>query len=253
MAHIRDLPFFAPELVSKDQQETYRAALSHRVLSCLFIQNGLFSQVATQTSGIQEQLNSLENNLSALWPVKDRILAKRIPNKQTLSTYLHPSVTSFELSLELHGVVPNPVCKGKYFSFEVRLQTQGVSLPTSEEIQVRAAISSADTVPQQLTVNMRGQPLFKGGVQTTVRFDPNERVHKGHFKVLITEVTSHFRNGWVFLVVTADEGGEFLARTGYSVKPLVVEHLVSKAKETICSRWRAKSKACDIQPDPISN
>ena len=59
-------------------------------------------------------------------------------------------------------------------------------------------------------------------------------------KVQIKEVTSHFRNGWVFLVVypklsgnTANHilGGGNLAVPGGKIKPLVLEKVVVKAKK----------------------
>ena len=57
-------------------------------------------------------------------------------------------------------------------------------------------------------------------------------------KIQIKEVTSHFRNGWVFLVVyprSATSGlmtqGVYSRITSQKIKPLVIERVVVKAKK----------------------
>jgi len=59
-------------------------------------------------------------------------------------------------------------------------------------------------------------------------------------KVQIKEVTSHFRNGWIFLVVYPKLSGNTanhitsngsLVVTGQKIKPLVLEKVVVKAKK----------------------
>ena len=99
---------------------------------------------------------------------------------------------------------------------------------------------------------MRGFDLFKGSQHTQLSYDPTTCTHRGSLKVRFNEVTSHFKNGWVFLAVLPDENNEDLELTGLTVRPLIIEQFVSKAKEFTCTRWRAQKRVKDIQPDPKS-
>ena len=248
MAHFYLSPLATSNSLGPNAVVAQQVCTLHRIFTTLLRQQQLLSYVSTQTEDFHQELDNFQQALDAF---ASPSVPRSVPTKDQLRKHLESATATFDLSLELVGVVPNPVCKGKYFSFEVSLHSSGQPLPSSEQFKAGLAIYSAESVPQRLMVNMLGQPLLKGLVQPRLVFDEALQRHKARFKVQISEVTSHFRNGWVFLVVTADEDHEFLAQTGYRVRPLIVEHLVSKAKESICNRWRAKSKVRDIQPDPV--
>jgi len=152
--------------------------------------------------------------------------------------------------LELSGSVPNPICKGKYFTIKVLLEPQGEKqIPMEERIQLNVALYTAENPPKLINHNMAGGGMIKGHNTSWLTFDEAEQKHAASFKIQLNEVTSHFRNGWVFLVVQPHSPSEYLDQTGYKIKPLIVKHLVIKAKETTCKRWREKGKVSNIVPE----
>ena len=95
---------------------------------------------------------------------------------------------------------------------------------------------------------MLGNKILKGFIDKdlvngTATFD----------KIQIKEVTSHFRNGWIFFVVypkmakTSNSniffGGNGVTVEGQKIKPLILEKVIVKAKKT---------KEKDQEESPIS-
>lgn len=78
---------------------------------------------------------------------------------------------------------------------------------------------SAESPPMELTKNKAGDNVMRG--TTCVE-------SMGHFtlkKIVIKEVSSHFRNGVLFLVI--------LCRNQLNVKPLICENFRVKARKTV--------------------
>ena len=97
-------------------------------------------------------------------------------------------------------------------------------------------IYSSENPPKYIDTNTSGNKILKGFIEKdlkngTATFE----------KIQIKEVTSHFRNGWVFFVVypkvvagmgmvTVDGNANFV--NIQKIKPLVLEKVVVKAKKT---------------------
>eukprot|EP01017_Pseudomicrothorax_dubius_P018450 TRINITY_DN2040_c0_g1_i6.p1 TRINITY_DN2040_c0_g1~~TRINITY_DN2040_c0_g1_i6.p1 ORF type:complete len:137 (-),score=37.78 TRINITY_DN2040_c0_g1_i6:148-510(-) len=107
-----------------------------------------------------------------------------------------------------------------------------------EKIKLVASIYSSEVPPRLIENNTLGQKLLKGVVDKVM-----VNGHAIFDKVQIREVTSHYRNGWVFLVITPQECSSSSAKDGQKVeegenlvracdiKPLILERLKVKAKK----------------------
>ena len=138
--------------------------------------------------------------------------------------------------LESVDEIPNPVCKGKYFTFQVALR--GGQFPPSEVLEVAVCLYTAEAVPKVIQHAMNGSNILKGRPTSVLAYDAARRQHVATFKIQVNEVTSHFKHGWVFLVVLPDKPSGFLR--GRAVAPLIAPRLVVKAKEATCQRYRRR-------------
>jgi len=108
-------------------------------------------------------------------------------------------------------------------------------IKNANRIPLTLAIYTSENPPKFIDVNTSGNKIFKGLIDKdlvdgAVTFD----------KIQIKEVTSHFRNGWVFFVVYPKTSGVVLNNfvggpsgimvNHQQVKPLVLEKVVVKAK-----------------------
>lgn len=210
------------------------------------LQTQQFKALLTQTHNIQEQFAALHRDISELHTLTESTARAVVPNKKSLLEHLELTKGDFQYYLALKGVLQNPVCKGKYFSFEIALVSKQVPFPETEKLNVSLYVYSAESVPRLLTRNVNGHKIARGATRAVLRFDRAQQLHCGTFKIQLNEVTSHFKNGWVFLVVIPDELNDFLRRSGRVVGPLVIDHLVSKAKEVTCAKWRENRRVSDI-------
>ncbi|CAG9316776.1 unnamed protein product [Blepharisma stoltei] len=223
-----------------------------KIMNAIMIQGKLMQQIAEQNEKLHNKLADIRREIENLQvpglPADPQ--SGTVPSKQNLLDLLAGEDAKFDFSLELSGSVPNPVCKGKYFSIKVLLEPFGESkIPLEERIQLGVALYTAENPPKLINHNMSGGGMIKGHSTSWLTYDESERKHTASFKIQLNEVTSHFRNGWVFLVIQPQTPCEFLEQTGLKLKPLIVKHLVIKAKETTCKRWREKGKVSNILPE----
>jgi hypothetical protein len=139
----------------------------------------------------------------------------------------------YDFELRLISDFNKYICKSKYFTFIVELHSlTGKTIHRNEKINLEVKLYSSDIVPKQLINTMQGKPIVRGRSIETMVFNPTENKFLVRIKMQITEVSSHFINGHVNLVVAKKNDGH------YSIKPLVLRELIIKAKEKTCKRWR---------------
>ncbi len=101
-------------------------------------------------------------------------------------------------------------------------------------IPLSVAIYSSESTPKFIDANTGGNKVLKGCIEKdlvngSVTFD----------KVQIKEVTSHFRNGWIFFVVYPKvqiHGSQMIINKknfvdSQKVKPFILEKVIVKAKK----------------------
>jgi len=138
-----------------------------------------------------------------------------------------------------------PLYRERNFKFTLLLADKnGKLIEHSNKIPLTIALYSSETVPKYIDANTAGNKILKGFIDKdmvngTVTFD----------KIQIKEVTSHFRNGWVFFVVypkVSNAGGTTLFSgrdnivNAQKIRPLIIEKVVVKAK-------KAKEKDAEVE------
>ena len=139
----------------------------------------------------------------------------------------------FDYELRLASELNKFICKSKYFSFTVELSSVSLKvIPIDKRISLEVKVFTSDQVPKQIVHTMQGKPIIRGRNIETMIYHPSEEKFLVRIKMQITEVSSHFINGCVNLIVSNANESQF------SIKPLVIKDLVIKAKEKTCKRWR---------------
>ena len=216
-------------------------------------------QIITQNQSLFSKLLDLKTEIGQLQgqckngqQVEDVQTEK--PSITSVLSVICPAAPPFTWSLSLTKSLPTPVCKGKYFQFKVKLSPiSGVVFPPEERVQLTVAVYSAETPPKPILHNMTGGAMMKGYPESMLSFDQKEGCHVAHFKIQLNEVTSHFRNGWVFLAIQAKYSlSDSFDTVSSKIKPLVLDNLIIKAKETTCKRWRRKGAKSDDSDSAVS-
>lgn len=163
------------------------------------------------------------------------------------SQSISPELTSLMLScpsyedehdyeLRLTNDFNKYICKSKYFTFIVELYPlTPKTVPKDKRFSLEVSIYSTDPTPKHITHNMQGKPITRGRGTEIMLYHPTENKFLVRIKMQITEVSSHFTNGCINLVIRKKN------EMHYSVKPLVIKDIVIKAKEKTCKRWREQN------------
>lgn len=147
---------------------------------------------------------------------------------QTLSDQKH-----YDHELKLRSEVANPAYKDRAFSLELELTTE-----PPEGCEFKVLLFTTENPPKLIEKNTGGDKVMKGYTDC--------EVHGCRLvfpKLVVKEVTSHYRNGCVFLVVVCS--------SGLSVKPLVIEKFVVKARKIAAEPIlkHAKTEEASIKSD----
>lgn len=158
---------------------------------------------------------------------------------ENLLTYLYGPKTDFKYQIVLQSEFQLPLYRERNFKFTVHLaDLEGNIIENFNRIPVSIGIYSSENPPKYIDSNTAGNKILKGFtekdlVNGSATFD----------KIQIKEVTSHFRNGWVFFVVYPKiNGGNASSNVimngngtivnASEVKPLILEKVIVKAKKT---------------------
>ncbi|OMJ72532.1 hypothetical protein SteCoe_29004 [Stentor coeruleus] len=123
---------------------------------------------------------------------------------------------TFELQLLCE--VPNPAYKERSFSLFMQIvDTNGNKVILNENLDFSIQLFTMENPPKLLKINTSGDNILKGNIimqgNSTLMFR----------KIAIREVSSHFRNGCFFLVVTPKD-------CSY-IRPLIIDNFVVKARK----------------------
>jgi len=175
---------------------------------------------------------------------------REIPNNDSLLRSLYGPKQDFKYQLVLKNELPAPLYRERNFKFTVFLTDQdGNLVKNTNRIPLTIAIYTSENPPKYVDVNTSGNKILKGMIDKdlvdgAVTFD----------KIQVKEVTSHFRNGWVFFVVQPKSSGNVLNNlidmtngvmiNPQIVKPLIIEKMVVKAK-----RAKEKKQGLDLEEE----
>jgi len=216
-------------------------------LACLINEvNTLKKVVKTNNPGV-EKVQITEQNFAGPQIVDN---FREIPNNESLLRSLYGPKQDFKYQLVLKNELPAPLYRERNFKFTVFLTDQeGNLVKNTNRIPLTIAIYTSENPPKYVDVNTSGNKILKGMIDKdlvdgAVTFD----------KIQVKEVTSHFRNGWVFFVVQPKSSGNVLNNlidmtngvmiNPQNVKPLIIEKMVVKAK-----RSKEKKQGLDLEEE----
>jgi hypothetical protein len=156
-----------------------------------------------------------------------------------------------------------------YRERNLRIDVDLISLATGEKVNninkitMGIAIYSSEVPPKLIALNTSGNKVFKGLTENDMA---HGEVSFSRFQ--INEVTSHFRNGWVFLVMYPKfqpnakvSAGGFMENQNATpgsfvvdpalIKPLIIEKVTVKAKKRSTGNCDA-SKTQKLEDEELS-
>lgn len=137
----------------------------------------------------------------------------------------------YQFELSLNDDFGREILKRKFFSFRVILcQMSDLVFPSNEVVEVELVVY--DNEKTIISKNMQGYDILKGNYKQSMHFFKPENKHMACYRIQITEVSSHFINKTVNLMIRA-KNNAFLMKTGWQIKPIILEGLIIKSKKNI--------------------
>jgi len=237
--------------------EEFMKGVQTKVVDLLFAQNKMLVDLREKNELVQDTLACLINEVNSLKQVVKQNNSEKPFNKleqmsilphmletsreiattETLLNHLYGPKQDFQYQLVFKNELSLPLYRERNFKFTVLLtDKEGNPVKNSNRIPLTLAIYTSENPPKFVDVNTSGNKVLKGMtdkdlVDGSVTFD----------KIQIKEVTSHFRNGWVFFVVYPKgtmtlnplmAGANSVIINSTQIKPLVLEKVVVKAKRS---------------------
>jgi hypothetical protein len=120
------------------------------------------------------------------------------------------------------------------FSLELELtDLQGKTIKNMNKIPLSLALYTSENPPKFIEKNTTGQKISKGFLEQSLQNGSCK-----FEKIQIREVTSHFRNGWIFIVIIpcmTPLGGGNNSSVNFvdyeKIEPLVLDKIIVKAKK----------------------
>lgn len=255
---------------SNSNLEEMMKDMQSKLTELLFNQNKMLVDLREKNELVQDTLACLINEVNALkQTVKSDSKGKSADVEQKLAP-IHsfaPMISTetansdsllgqlcgpnpeFNYQLVFRNELALPLYRERNFKFTVLLTDKnGNVVKNSNRVPLTLAIYTSESSPKFVDVNTSGNKILKGTIDKDLvngvaTFD----------KIQIKEVTSHFRNGWVFFVVYPKTTGvvlnNFVAEANgvmvnhQQVRPLVLEKVVVKAKR---SKEREQNKDIEM-------
>ncbi|OMJ79465.1 hypothetical protein SteCoe_20522 [Stentor coeruleus] len=209
------------------------ANFMHSMFRMMMEQNEAIKSVFEQTRQVLDKLT--KNPAPACKPQTVQEDSDRSETSKTgLLSYLCGPKPSFTHFLSLTEDLPTPLYKERPFSISLKISdSSGNPVTLPKPIVFKAFLYTSESPPKLVTTNTSGDKSMRGTLEV-------ESVSNVLFrKIIIKEVTSHFRNGVLYFVVVP-QNAEF-------IKPLIVEDFVVKARKLISKKMMKKVKSNEEQ------
>jgi len=220
----------------------------------LALQKSLFLAIE-QTKEIRESLKNYDpKKVNSIGATSSQILPQTVVYNSNISStpdmlvnYLYNNTQDFEYNLILKADLSLPLYRGRNFGMEVLLTDRnGIPVKNPMRIPLVVSIYTSENPPQHIEINNSGNKVLKGTVE---KYLVNGIAY--FEKVQIIEVTSHLRNGWIFLMIQPKNAHNILGSNNSEalagnidirkIRPLIVDKVIVKAK-------RLKEKDNDKSP-----
>jgi hypothetical protein len=114
----------------------------------------------------------------------------------------------------------------------------GKLAPLADPCDFKIMLFTTEVPPKAMKINTSGDKIMRGTTELSLA----RSAVKMHFtKIVIKEVTSHFRNGCFFLVVMSSNP---------EIEPLIIENLVIKARKMAREPKMKKRRKIETKTGP---
>ena len=214
-------------------------ALLYHLFTLITQQNEVIRTLTEQTSTALKKVENLSRGLeSGTWPDTTSIVVPReeVTTSEHILQILCGPKTSFLYSLRLVSELPQPAYKERAFSLMVEVvDRSGTRVMMPIPVNFKIMLFTTESPPKLLKVNTSGDKIMRG----TIEVESNGVVL--FKKIVVKEVTSHFRNGCFFLAV--------MPKNSSDIKPLVIDNFVIKARKILPGEPLKKQKTEESLPE----
>jgi hypothetical protein len=150
-----------------------------------------------------------------------------IPGKKDILSLLYPDYPrSFDYSLCLSSPLDAALSKKKYIIFDLYTSPHhSVPFNQCSTINLVAELYSSHFPPRSLSTNKKGAKLLLGTTQNLMKYCAKRKCYSAYFKLKVSEVTSHYMNGWIFIVIRPES-----LETFPFIKPLILKKVVVSSR-----------------------
>lgn len=194
-----DPPDLIPRTITEPPTSSSSSTLpfNEHYISFFIKQNKLMKQIIDQNNKIHQKFIDIRLEVERLRTIDVPQEPKigPVPTKKDLLEILKPDITNFDFSLSMLGLIPVPICKGKYFNLIVKIdKLSNFEIPHEERIQAKVSVYCAENPPKLIIKNMGGENIIRGHMTSMLTYDSNLSTHTAKFKIQLNEVTSHYMN-----------------------------------------------------------
>lgn len=240
---------------SNPASEAFMKEFQTRILGLLFTQNKMLVDLKEKNEVLQDTLACLITEINSLKAAikvnhidkpaifhSNPLITHQIIGNSTesvttehLISYLFGANTDFQYQLVLKSELPLPLYRERNFRFTVILtDKKGNPIENPNRIPLTIGIYSSENPPKYIDCNTAGNKILKGFIEKDL-----VNGSASFEKIQIKEVSSHFRNGWIFFVVypkLSTTTNNLMGNSGsfihaQKIKPLILEKVIVKAKK----------------------
>ena len=150
-----------------------------------------------------------------------------VPGKKDILSLLYPDYPRrFDYSLCSSSPLPPSLSKKKYTILDLYTSPHhSVPFNQCSTINLVAELYSSHFPPRSLSTNKKGAKLLVGTTQSIMKYCVKRKCYSAYFKLKVSEVTSHYMNGWIFMVIRPES-----LETFPYIKPLIMKKVVVSSR-----------------------
>ena len=142
----------------------------------------------------------------------------------------------FPLKLKMLERLTLPLCKGKYFRFQLKLiYSPEITIPRSTRIPLSVKIFTACKPHKEVFRSLNGDDILKGTIRPPLIYNCMEQTHVASLRILINDISSHYSG--FDLIIEAEET-EYCSKNNIRIKPMIIKGISVMSKEKICKKFR---------------
>ncbi|CAK67461.1 unnamed protein product (macronuclear) [Paramecium tetraurelia] len=228
-----------------------------KILNMFVMQNQMLLDFKNKNANLENTITSILDEISNLQKIveskfdnvqaDDFMSRLSIPNQEMtqnniLLKSLQCNQSDFQYQLVLTNDLEQPLFKDKNFNLYIALKDmKGMNIKNHNKIELEVQLYSSDDKPVLLISNSQNQAILRQPEDNIWLEEGISNIEK----LQINEVTSHYQNGWIYLVVYPIKNDNKIVQNSISpsqIKPLIYKVSV-KSKKTQKKSSRSRSRS----------